>query len=88
MGIGNPIGRSSYLYLNPKGGRIQVESEETRKKKSQYISKWMSQNTMAVQIRINRNKEQDLLEYMSTIENKSEYIKGLIRKDMESKKGS
>ncbi len=88
MGIGNPIGRSSYLYSNPKGGRIQVENEETRKKKSQYISKWMSQNTMAVQIRINRNKEQDLLEYMSTIENKSEYIKSLIRRDMESKKGS
>ena len=88
MGIGNPIGRSSYLYLNPKGGRIQVENEETRKKKSQYISKWMSQNTMAVQIRINRNKEQELLEYMSTIENKSEYIKGLIRKDMEAKRKS
>ncbi len=48
----------------------------------------MSQNTMAVQIRINRNKEQELLEYMSTIENKSEYIKGLIRKDMEAKRKS
>ena len=42
----------------------------------------MSKNTFAVQIRINRNTEQDLVKFMETIPNKNEFIKGLIRKEM------
>ena len=62
-----------------------MKDEEQKKKQSQYISKWMSKNTFAVQIRINRNTEPDLVEFMETIPNKNEFIKGLIRKEMAKK---
>lgn len=62
-----------------------MKDEEQKKKQSQYISKWMSKNTFAVQIRINRNTEPDLVEFMETVPNKNEFIKGLIRKEMAKK---
>lgn len=63
-----------------------MKDEEQKKKQSQYISKWMSKNTFAVQIRINRNTEQDLVKFMETVPNKNEFIKGLIRKEMAENK--
>lgn len=63
-----------------------MKDEEQKKKQSQYISKWMSKNTFAVQIRINRNTEQDLVKFMEAVSNKNEFIKGLIRKEMAENK--
>ena len=40
-------------------------------------------NSLTVLFRMFREDEVQLYNYLSTIENKTEYIKGLIRRDME-----
>lgn len=44
-------------------------------------------NSMTILFRMFREDEVQLYQYLSTIENKTEYIKGLIRKDMEEHRG-
>ena len=42
--------------------------------------------TKKIQLHLNPDKEQDLIDFLETKENKTEYIKKLIRNDMEQTK--
>lgn len=51
---------------------------------SEYINKWIKDNTRTVSLRFNVKKPSDLelLEWMDEKENKTEYLKGLIMQDI------
>lgn len=56
-----------------------------RDKQKQYQTqhKWNKENTTLINIRFMKNTEQDLLDHLSRQDNKSGYIKDLIRADMQ-----
>lgn len=80
----------------PRAPRGSLTAEEARLRKNErqreyakrtgYAASAKSQkvNTKTVNLRFSINTESDILEYLETKENKSGYIKELIRKDMES----
>ena len=57
-------------------------TEEQRKRYSAKSNEWKKQNTKQVTIQLNKINDADIIEYLSTKENKHRYIINLIRKDM------
>lgn len=57
--------------------------EETKKKKSLYDLDYKKKNIKRINLDLNYNTDLDIIEFFKTIENKSAYLKALIRKDME-----
>lgn len=51
---------------------------------SEYINKWIKDNTRTVSLRFNLKKlgDLELLEWLDKKENKTEYLKGLIMQDI------
>ena len=49
--------------------------------------RYQKKNLVRFALDVNRNTEADLLEWLQSQENKAGYIKGLIRADMERRKG-
>ena len=47
---------------------------------------WSKEHSERLQVRLLHSSDADILEYLETKENKSGYIKSLIRADMERKK--
>lgn len=54
--------------------------------KIKYNADYVKNNVLQVMVKINRNTEADLIEFLDTKENKQGYIKSLIRADMEAQK--
>ena len=50
--------------------------------KSQNSIKYDKENTKRVYIKLNKNTDKDILDYLDSIQNKQGYIKELIRKEM------
>ena len=50
--------------------------------KSQNSIKYDKENTKRVYIKLNKNTDKDILDYLESVSNKQGYIKELIRKDM------
>lgn len=48
--------------------------------------KYNQKNTVSVCMRVNRNTDKDVLEFLQTITNKRAYLLALIRKDMAERK--
>ena len=44
--------------------------------------KYDKENTKRVFIKLNKNTDKDILDYLESVQNKQGYIKDLIRKDM------
>lgn len=51
-------------------------------KQKRYDQDWKAKNTTRVTVRLNNNTDEDIIEYLSTLDNKQGYIKELIREDM------
>lgn len=51
-------------------------------KQKKYDQDWKAKNTTRVTVRLNNNTDEDIIEYLSTLDNKQGYIKELIREDM------
>lgn len=51
-------------------------------KQKKYAQEWQSKNTTQIKLRLNNNTDGDIIEYLSTLDNKQGYIKELIREDM------
>lgn len=50
----------------------------------EYIREWQKRNTIVVSLRCNLENDADVIERLNSVGNKCGYIKGLIRKDMET----
>ena len=50
--------------------------------KSKNSIKYDKENTKRVYIKLNKNTDKDILDYLESVSNKQGYIKELIRKDM------
>ena len=53
-------------------------------KKIDYISKWHKENTKIIPVRLNFESDRDILGKLNAANNKSGYIKDLIRKDIKN----
>ena len=53
-------------------------------KKIDYISKWHKENTKIIPVRLNFDGDKDIIQKLDEKENKSGYIKDLIRKDIKN----
>ena len=50
--------------------------------KYSYLNKWRKENTRVYKIRLSKNVDGDMIEFMESKDNKQGYIKELIREDM------
>ena len=51
-------------------------------KQKRYDQDWKAKNTTRVTVRLNNNTDEDIIEFLSALNNKQGYIKELIREDM------
>lgn len=49
-------------------------------------AKWDKENTRQIKFKFNKSTDADILEMLDSLENKTAYIKELIRKDIANKK--
>ena len=52
--------------------------------KKAYIAKWQRKNTKIIPVRLNLDRDKDIIHKLDEKENKSGYIKDLIRKDIKN----
>lgn len=71
----------TYKTLMEKG----KEYKNKTLSKADYDREYDKQNRKQVKFVLNKNTDDDIIEYLDGIENKNKYLKELIRKDMESK---
>ena len=71
----------TYKTLMEKG----KEYKDKTLSKADYDREYDKQNRKQVKFVLNKNTDDDIIEYLDGIENKNKYLKELIRKDMESK---
>lgn len=51
-----------------------------------YINEWKRKNVQRINLQLNKNTEKDIIDHLAAMPNRTEYIKELIRKDMNGKK--
>ena len=61
----------------------QWEYDSVKKSKAKYDK----ENTVRLGLKLNKNTDMDILEWLSGIENRQGYIKALIREDISKKQG-
>lgn len=49
-----------------------------------YIARWQKENTKIIPVRVNLDGDKDIIDKLDEKENKSGYIKNLIRKDIKN----
>lgn len=75
------------LYSVDETGTIYGQKWKPRRKvknmenKKDYIAKWQKESTKIIPVRLNLNKDRDILTKLDAVPSKSGYIKKLIRKD-------
>lgn len=57
-----------------------------KEKRKDYVSSWDKENRVRVTLNIKKSKDSDILEWLESKPNKSDYVIALIRKDMEANK--
>ena len=57
------------------------------KTKSEIQWKYDRANTTRVSIKLNNKTDEDIIQYLASLENKQGYIKELIREDMKKQRG-
>lgn len=58
--------------------------KKTSQNKLDYIAKWHKENTKIIPVRLNVDGDKDIIHKLNEKENKSGYIKDLIRKDIKN----
>ena len=56
----------------------------TKFNQTEYITKFVKETYKRYEIRLNKASDADLIDFIDSKENRTEYIKDLIRKDMRS----
>lgn len=52
---------------------------------AEYIKQWSREHTKTIHIRLNNDNDADILGHLATVGNKNDYLKKLIRADIERK---
>ena len=60
-------------------------SETGYKKQLEYVASYRKSNIISLNVSLNKTYDADVIDHLNSVENKSAYIKGLVRKDMEEK---
>ena len=63
-----------------------MEKKQWLINKENYTKEFRKKNYTYLSISLNVHKDTDIIEYLGGIENKTDYLKELIRKDLENKK--
>mgnify|MGYP007047920883 CR=1 FL=1 len=66
------------IYITTNRGVKSIAESEARKK-------WFAENTVCVNLRINRNQDPELYELLTKADNKSAIIREVMQKAMEEK---
>ena len=66
------------IYYHDRGAKSIAETEARKK--------WFAENTVCVNLRINRNQDPELFELLTKAENKSAVIRELLQKAMTKEK--
>ena len=53
--------------------------------KRKYENRWQKENVIRVTVKLYKNTDADLIDYLSDLKNRNGYIKQLIRDDMKKK---
>ena len=61
-------------------------TDQSKLKHYQNNTKWNQKNTTYVGLRFSKEKDKDILEFLFTKPNRVEYVRQLIRQDMEQQK--
>ncbi len=65
--------------------REDLTLKETSKALRKAVSKYDKQNTKQIALKLNKNTDQDIIEFLETTENKQGLIKELLRQEMKKK---
>lgn len=52
----------------------------------EYINEWKRKNVLRINLQLNRTYDKDIIEHLQTVGSRNDYIRQLIRKDMENGK--
>lgn len=63
-----------------------MAEEKAKFDQAEYIKEYRRQYVTRVSVILNKKHDQDIIEHLETVPSKSEYIKGLIRDDIDSHK--
>ena len=64
---------------------MEKRTAEGTKKKMDYINRYNREKQTPIAFRFNHKTDKDILEFLDKIDNKTKYIKELIRADMKKK---
>ena len=70
------------IYCTPIKEGCPTKYADMTDKQKKYTQDWKAKNVKQVKIDLNRNTDEDIIEYLSTLDNKQGYIKDLIRQDI------
>lgn len=60
-----------------------TEDELKKMKQKQQIDQWQKEHIKRVVVKLNKESDKDILDYLDSLPNVQGYIKSLIRKDIE-----
>lgn len=64
-----------------KGGKMNKQTKAYKNKKV-YNKNYIIKNCKQINLMLNKNIDSDIINFLSQVENKSAYLKNLIRNDM------
>lgn len=67
-------------------GVCMARSEESKQQMKQYNLKYVKENVRQYMFKLNKKLDAELVTYLDGMENRNQYIKDLILKDMENKR--
>lgn len=76
--------REDHVTISSEGENEMPETK-SQAKYTAYKTAWDRENTRQYKLKLNKNTDADLIAWLDSIENRQNYIKELIRADMEKK---
>lgn len=72
-------------FRRKSGDRIVNVSKESAAKLKEQTARWQKASTVAITVRFSRDKDADVLEKLAAVDNKTGYLRELIRRDISDK---
>lgn len=69
-------------FRRKSGDRIVNVSKESAAKLKEQTARWQRECTVALTVRFSRDKDADVLEKLAAVDNKTGYLRELIRRDI------
>lgn len=68
-----------------RGRKAVFTTKQKEKRIKEQQNKWKKEHYKAYTLRFNQVSDQDIIEKLESVENRADYIRNLIRKNMEEK---